>query len=203
MINAATGKYLPSITSQDAGKVMTVESDGSWGVENVPSELPTVGASDKDKYLHTNDSTGALEWAEGGSGGLPPVTASDAGKVLSVNNSGVWGAQEPIGKKFIVTCTPNDETFTGGQMDKTVGEIKQAVDAGMEVWFKITLNVNLTVLCVCNGINHYPNDTFKYTFTAMFVLEFGDYYLVRFETTSNSEDSTVWGSTVYPLTPAT
>lgn len=32
-------------------------------------KLPAVGASDKGKYLHTNSSTGALEWAEGGGGG--------------------------------------------------------------------------------------------------------------------------------------
>ena len=30
-------------------------------------KLPTVGASDKDKFLHTNASTGDLEWTEGGS----------------------------------------------------------------------------------------------------------------------------------------
>lgn len=34
-----------------------------------PNELPAVGSSDKGKFLHTNESTGALEWAEGGSGG--------------------------------------------------------------------------------------------------------------------------------------
>lgn len=138
-----------------------------------------------------------------GGGGLPPVTASDNGKVLTANN-GVWGAQEPIGKKFIVTCTPFDETFTGGQMDKTVGEIKQAVDAGMEVWFQTTLNENLTVLNVCNGIEHYPNATFEYSFVAMFVLNFGNNnYLCRMATTTISEDNTVWGGTIFPLTPAT
>ena len=56
MINAATGKYLPSITSQDAGKVMTVESDGSWGVENVPTELPSVSGTDEGKVLTVNNS---------------------------------------------------------------------------------------------------------------------------------------------------
>lgn len=34
-----------------------------------PNELPAVAAADKGKFLHTNESTGALEWAEGGSGG--------------------------------------------------------------------------------------------------------------------------------------
>ncbi len=34
-----------------------------------PNELPAVASSDKGKFLHTNESTGALEWAEGGSGG--------------------------------------------------------------------------------------------------------------------------------------
>ena len=55
-------------------------------------KLPTVGSSDKDKFLHTNASTGALEWAEGGSGsGLPEVTSEDNNKVLAVV-SGVWAA---------------------------------------------------------------------------------------------------------------
>ena len=34
-----------------------------------PNELPAVAAADKGKYLHANESTGDLEWAEGGSGG--------------------------------------------------------------------------------------------------------------------------------------
>lgn len=37
--------------------------------DNTDSELPAVGANDKNKFLHTNESTGALEWAKGGSGG--------------------------------------------------------------------------------------------------------------------------------------
>lgn len=33
------------------------------------ARVPEVGSSDKDKVLHTNATTGALEWAQGGSGG--------------------------------------------------------------------------------------------------------------------------------------
>ena len=62
IINASTGKYLPSVTVQDAGKVLTVGDDGSWEADAIPKELPTVETTDKDKYLHTNASTGALEW---------------------------------------------------------------------------------------------------------------------------------------------
>ena len=135
----------------------------------------------------------------GGSGSsLPSVTSSDNGKVLTVAD-GAWAAQA---KKFIVTLTPSDATFTSGQMDKTVGEIKQAVDAGMEVWFQITLNENLTGLYACNGIEHYPNAPFGYAFVAMFVLNFGDDFLARITTDTVSEDNTTWYGTVFPLTPA-
>ena len=77
MINAATGKYLPSITSQDAGKVMTVESDGSWGVENVPTELPSVSGTDEGKVLTVNNS-----------GVWVAQTPASGGGVLVVN--GTW-----------------------------------------------------------------------------------------------------------------
>lgn len=121
MINASTGNYLPSISAQDAGKVMTVESDGSWGVENVPTELPAVETTDKDKYLHTNASTGAVEWADAPNE-LPAVAAVDEGKVLTVNDSGAWVAQTPAsgGGGTVVHAVLSGSTAT---LDKTWQEI--------------------------------------------------------------------------------
>lgn len=124
MINASTGNYLPSITAQDEGKVLTVENDGSWGVENVPNELPTVGSSDKDKYLHTNGSTGAVEWADAPDG-LPAVTDVDAGKVLTVNNSGVWVAANPSSGGGVLVVHQDVD----GTLDKTWQEIFDATFA--------------------------------------------------------------------------
>lgn len=57
----------------DTGDTFTCSSHldrpTSSTLSDTSSELPSVGASDKNKFLHANESTGALEWAEGGSGG--------------------------------------------------------------------------------------------------------------------------------------
>ena len=124
MINSGTGNYLPSITAQDSGKVLTVDENGSWGVENVPSDLPAVSASDKDKYLHTNASTGDVEWSAAPTE-LPSVSGTDEGKVLTVNNSGAWVAASPSsgGGVLVVTETIENGTAT---LDKTWKEITDA-----------------------------------------------------------------------------
>ena len=59
---------------------------------------------------------------------LPAVTASDAGKVLAVNNSGVWVAANPSAGGGVLVVTDTD-----GTLDKTWQEIKDAMLVGSVV----------------------------------------------------------------------
>lgn len=90
---------LPDIAAADAGKVLTVNDEGTaadW--EAVPSELPEIEESDAGKVLTAFYGSGLEgEEAEGGVmwgrvDRLPAISSGDAGKVLTVN-SGETGTE--------------------------------------------------------------------------------------------------------------
>ena len=66
--------------------------------------VPEVTADDKDKFLHTNDTTGALEWASGGGGGGSNI--------------------------FVCKFRWGDDSFV---CDKTLSEISDAYFAGTPI----------------------------------------------------------------------
>ena len=59
-----------------------------------PNELPTVEASDKGKFLHTNESTGALEWSEGGGSGGGVLVVTDTDGTLDKTWNEIYDAAE-------------------------------------------------------------------------------------------------------------
>ena len=144
----------------------------------------------------------ALIKALGGGASLPSVTSADAGKVLGVNDSGVWGAQEPIGKKFIVTLTPTDLDYSG-TMDKTVAEIDVAYKAGRKVIFRLDgRGASLPVFdCAVNVVED-GGDTYP-SYQAFVLIGMADSLLdiYTYSTVDGTDDT--YHTRIYTLTPAT
>lgn len=137
-----------------------------------------------------------------GGGGLPPVTASDAGKVLAVDNSGVWGAQEPIGKKFIVTLTPTALDLSG-VADKTLNEVYDAYQAGMEIVAHIPYSgatVEAKLLQVIETGSYFP------FFYWIAIETIQDKLMIFYNATSEDDPNPTqfnYSTLIYTLTPAT
>ena len=79
------GTGLPPVTAEDKGKYVHV-NDITGAIEYADVEaLPEVGENDKNKYLHTNAETGEYELVNAPKE-LPEVTAEDKGKYVHVND---------------------------------------------------------------------------------------------------------------------
>lgn len=79
-IFSPSGKQIiPSVTSADAGKVLSVDDNGDWGAATAPDPLPE-------------------------------VTSADAGKVLAVDDQGAWNPAEASGGGNFVRKTLKEVT---------------------------------------------------------------------------------------------
>lgn len=74
---------IPTPTALDENKVIKVDNQGEYALADETKELPAVETTDKDKYLHTNASTGALEWSEVQGGGEEQYEILDFSSNLS------------------------------------------------------------------------------------------------------------------------
>ena len=103
------GGNVPTPASSDRGKYLSVDSSDNMVWSDIPAELPNVGSNDKDKYLHTNASTGALEWVSapgGGSNDIVIVEIDTANATSSMTFDEIQAAAT-AGKTLLATLDGN------------------------------------------------------------------------------------------------
>ena len=147
--------------------------------------------------MNTGETIALIKAFGGGGSSLPPVTPSDNGKVLAVED-GAWAASER-GKKFLVTLTPTALDYSG-TMDKTVAEIAAAYNAGQEIWFRIMMSSNAYVE---TPLTYCLNDGMDYPGFGTQAIEFNNGVLIVARIPSTNDGTTqTYSTTVYALTPA-
>lgn len=126
---------------------------------------------------------------------LPKVGASDNGSEMIVTN-GSWTKQK---KKFIVTLTPNSLDYSG-TMDKTANEITAAYEAGQEIVFNVVGFPGFDHVYIPAAWCTYATDNPNCAACATLVDVNNGLQIIIF--TSDADDSNVYYTSVYSLTPA-
>lgn len=130
-------------------------------------------------------------------GGLPPVTSSDNGKVLAVED-GAWAASAQ-GKKFIVTLTPTALDYSG-TMDKTVAEINAAYEAGQQIVFRTMMSETTYMETDCTA-RWFGNTTYP-SFNGFILDSDSNALIFAFTGAMNDGTKQTYSTAVYSLTPA-
>lgn len=174
--------------------------------ENIPNGTIFHEIDTGDNYQFNEDAgTWVKQPSQGGGGGgggsdLPPVTASDNGKVLGVVN-GSWNKMDaPDSEPFVITLTPTAEDFSG-VMDKTAAEITEAYNAGKTM----IANVDASILgfdsCqfIYNGVTLADgHDNVCVQFVSI-LLESPSSKIIYVLTGDSSDDDTSYHTSIYPV----
>ena len=88
--------------------------------------------------------------------GLPVATAEDAGKVVAVDDSGEYELAVPSGGVLVITATAFGN---GGTLDKTYSEIVAAISAG-KVPMVALPDFGYSILLSCFYVNEYSVEVY-------------------------------------------
>jgi len=129
---------------------MKVYNGSSWVVV---SDLPTVGSGDKGKYLHTNSSTGALEWSKEGAFNL----LGNAGSVNASNVTVYFYANIIKGKTYTFHLEGGTGSGAYGLWTElngvSVQEITSSTGYNASKTFTATSNANLVGAYINSATN--------------------------------------------------
>ena len=120
---------------------------------------------------------------------------SSAGKIMVVDDGNLSVSVVP--DIFIVTLTPTAQDFSG-TMDKTVGEINAAYEAGQKIQFHLIVGVNefydIDVIRVYTS-----SEGYRYFHAELIAIDRN--LLIDGYTGGSDPTSTTYSTTIYPLTP--
>ena len=125
-------------------------SSGTLTLSNSQTALPTVSSSDKDKYLHTNSSTGALEWSSVASGGGTTVVANPTLAGTEDSLTGLQVGDTKYSVPNIMWLTQSGPKLT---LNKTWQEIYDALVEGALIYVKETYDYYVGLLQITNAMN--------------------------------------------------